>query len=107
MFRCRTPNEEAIVKPKLLVHPSMARTIDNPAEVERLLAAGWVLAKPKPKTRMASRMRTLRSRRREEGWVNLTLWFMAQDLAAVRAARLPGETYSELVVRLVRKQGLL
>lgn len=95
------------MRPKLLVHPSLARTISSPEEVERLLSQGWVLAKPKPKTRMASRMRTLRSRRREEGWVNLTLWFMAQDLAAVRAARLPGETYAELIVRLVRKQGLL
>lgn len=94
------------MKPKLLAHPSHCRTIDSPAEIERLLAMGWVLAAPKPKTKMAKRMRTLRERRGAEGWVNLTLWFEAQDLAAVRAARLPGETYSQLLVRLVNKQGL-
>lgn len=94
------------MKPKYMVHPSQARCIDSPMEQERLAAIGWLIAQVKPRTKMAARMRTLRERRRAEGWVNLTLWFEAQDLAAVRAARLPGETYSQLLVRLVNKQSL-
>ncbi|TDF77714.1 hypothetical protein [Pseudomonas sp. H9] len=93
------------MKSKLLVHPSQARTIDNPVEIERLLSQGWLLAKPKPRTATAKSMRALRTKRRADGWVNLTLWFAAQDLAAVRAARLPGETYAGLLVRLLREQG--
>lgn len=93
-------------KPQYLVHPSQARTIDNPAEAERLLAMGWVLAKPRPKTKMASRMRAMRRARRAEGWAGLTIWLEAQELAAVRAAKHPGETYSQLLMRLVNKQGL-
>lgn len=95
------------MKPKLLVHPSYCRTLDNPVEIERLLSQNWLLASPQPKTTMAKRMRMLRERRRSAGWVNLTLWFEAQDLAAIRATRLPGETYTELIMRLVKKQSLL
>lgn len=69
------------------------------------MSQGWVIAAPKPKTKTAKSMRSLRARRRAEGWVNVTLWFQAPDLAAVRAARLPGETYSQLLVRLVNELG--
>jgi hypothetical protein len=95
------------MKPKLLVHPSQARTIDNPVEQERLLSQGWVLAAPKPKTLMAKRMRTLRARRRAEGWVNLTLWLDAEQAAAVTASQRPGETVVEMLIRLIKKQGSL
>lgn len=95
------------MKPKLLVHPSQARTIASPVEAERLMAQGWVLAKPKPKTSMAERMRSLRARRRAEGWVALTLWVDPEQAAAVKAALLPGETVVEMIIRLVRKQSLL
>lgn len=95
------------MKPKMMVHGSYARTISNPDEVERLLAMGWLLAQPKPKTRMAARMRALNSRRRAEGWTTRTLWFSPEDLAAVQAALLPGESYVELFVRLVRKNSLI
>lgn len=95
------------MKPKMMVHGSMARTISSPEEVERLLSQGWLLAAPKPKTVMAKRMRTLRARRRAEGWVNLTLWLSPEDLAAVRAALTPGETLAEAFVRLAKKQRLL
>lgn len=95
------------MKPKLLVHPSQARTIDNPVEVERLLSQGWVLAAPKPKTVMAKRMRSLRARRRAEGWVNLTLWLDAEQAAAVMASQRPNETVVEMLMRLIKKQGLL
>jgi len=99
--------EDGEMKPKLLVHPSQARTISNPVEVERLLSQGWVLAAPKPKTVMAKRMRSLRARRRAEGWVNLTLWLDAEQAAAVKASQRPSETVVEMLMRLIRKQGLL
>lgn len=95
------------MKPKLLVHPSQARTISNPVEQERLLAQGWVLAAPKPKTEMAKRMRSLRARRRSEGWKVLTLWMSSEDHAAITGTQRPGETVLEMIIRLVRKQGLL
>ena len=95
------------MKPKLLVHPSQARTISNPVEQERLLAQGWLIGVPKPKTVMAKRMRTLRARRRDEGWVNLTLWLDAEQAAAVTASQRPGETVVEMLMRLIKKQGLL
>lgn len=95
------------MKPKLLVHGSYARTIDNPVEIERLLSQGWLLAAPKPKTKTTSRMRKLNSERRAAGWTTRTLWFSSEQLAAVRAARLPGESYAELFMRLVRENSSL
>lgn len=94
------------MKPKLLVHQSYARTIDNPVEVERLLALGWLLGKPKPKTKDAKRMRTLRERRRAEGWVNLTLWVDPEQHAAISAAKHHGESVVELIMRMIKEQGL-
>lgn len=95
------------MKPKLLCHPSLSRTISSPEEVERLLAMGWLLGKQKPRTKMAARMRTLREQRRAAGWVALLLWLPPDQAAAVRAARRPGEDYAGLLIRLVRKQSLL
>lgn len=95
------------MKPKLLCHPSLSRCISSPAEVERLLSQGWVLAAPKPRTRMAKRMRDLRAQRRAAGWVNLTLWVDPEQVAAISAARRPGETVVSLIMRLIKKQGLL
>jgi hypothetical protein len=96
-----------MTKPKMMVHGSYARSISSPEEVERLLAMGWLVAKPKPRTAMAKRMRTLRARRRAEGWQTLLLWMAPEDVAAVKAALLPGESYAELLIRLVQKQSLL
>ncbi|MEZ1837556.1 hypothetical protein QVM62_06805 [Pseudomonas putida] len=95
------------MKPKLLVHPSQARTIGNPVEIERLLGQGWVIAAPKPKTRMAKAMRALRAQRRAAGWTALTLWVSSEDAAAIKATQRPGETVVEMIVRLIRKQSLL
>ncbi|MNY08640.1 hypothetical protein D3C86_1415040 [compost metagenome] len=94
-------------KPKLLVHPSQCRTIDNPVEIERLLSQNWLLAKPRPKTGMAKRMRLLRAHRRAEGWLSLLLWLSPDQAAAVKAALRKNESYAELLIRLVRKQSLL
>ncbi|MDM9552977.1 hypothetical protein V0R52_12695 [Pseudomonas asiatica] len=95
------------MKPKLLVHPSQARTIGNPVEIERLLGMGWVIAAPKAKTRMAKAMRELRAQRRAAGWQSLLLFLPPEQLAMVKAALLQGESYAELLIRLVRKQSLL
>ena len=95
------------MRPKLLAHPSQARTISSPEEVERLLAQGWVLAAPKPKTAMAKAMRTLRARRRAEGWQALLLWVDPEQAAAIAACQRPGETVVQMIIRLVRKQSLL
>ncbi|MHC8354465.1 hypothetical protein ACYZTL_04305 [Pseudomonas sp. LB3P81] len=96
-----------MMKPKMMVHSSLARCITSPEEVERLLNQGWLLAAPKPKTVMAKQMRSLRARRRAEGWQTLLLWLAPEDIAAVKAALLPGESYAELLIRLVQKQSLL
>lgn len=95
------------MKPKMLVHGSYARTITDPVEVERLLAMGWLLAKAKPKTAMATRMRELRAQRRAAGWQSLLLFLPPEDWALVKAAMRHGESYAELLIRLVRKQSLL
>jgi len=91
----------------MMVHPSQARTIDNPVEIERLLAMGWLLAKPKPRTKTAKTMRTLRARRRAEGWQSLLLFLPPDDAAMVKAARRHGEDYAGLLIRLVRQQSLV
>jgi len=95
------------MKPKLLVPRCYARTIDNPVEVDRLLAGDWLIAQPKARTKMASNMRRLNAKRRAEGWTTRTLWFSPEQLAMLKAALLPGETYAELVMRLVIKNSLM
>lgn len=92
------------MRPKLLVHGSQARTINNPEEVERLLSQGWLMAAPKPRTADAKRVRTLRAQRRAAGWLSLYLWLTPEQAAAVRAALLPGESYAELLIRLLEGQ---
>jgi hypothetical protein len=76
-------------------------------EQERLLAQGWLIGTPKSKTVMAKRMRTLRARRRADGWQTLILSLSPEHVLAVKAALLPGESYAELLIRLVQKQSLL
>jgi hypothetical protein len=100
--------EDGEMKTYRLVRRSAVQTILSPEDAERMLQTGdWLIAAPKPRTRMAARMRELNNRRRAEGWTTRTLWFSPDDLAAVRAALLPGETYAELFLRLVRKNSLM
>ena len=95
------------MKPKLLVPRCYARTVDSPTEVDRLLSGDWLLAQPKARTKMAATMRRLNAKRRAEGWTTRTLWFSPEQLAMLKAALLPGETYAELVMRLVIKNSLM
>lgn len=95
-----------MMKPKYLVHGSYARCVSNPVEVERLLSQGWLIAAPKARTREAKRKRELRSQMRANGWRTLLLWLPPDEAALVAAARLPGEGYAALLVRLVKRQCL-
>lgn len=95
------------MRAKLLVHGSQARCISSPQEVERLLSMGWVLAMPAPRTPMATKMRSLRARRRAEGWLSLLLWLPPDQAANVKAALRPNESYADLLTRLVQEQSLI
>lgn len=95
------------MKPKLLVHPSQARTISSPVEQERLLAQGWVLAAPKAKTKDAKRMRSQRQQRRLAGWLSIYFWLSPEEVAAVTAIKRQGESYAALLVRLTKERSLL
>ncbi|MHA6232733.1 hypothetical protein [Pseudomonas fluorescens group sp. PF-69] len=90
-----------------LVRESQVRCIDSPTQAEAMLASDYLLVRPRARGKDAKRMRELNNHRRAEGWTTRTLWFSPMDLAAVRAALLPGETYAELFLRLVRKNSLL
>lgn len=94
------------MRTKMMVHGSQARSISSPEEVERLLAAGWLIAAPKPKTAMAKAMRSLRAKRRAADWRVLTLWVDPQQAAAIAATQRPGESVVEMIMRIIKKQSL-
>ncbi len=97
-----------MMKTYRLVRQSAVQTVLSSDDAERMLATGdWLIAAPKPRTKMAARMRALNNRRRSQGWSTRTLWFSPDDLAAVRAALNPGESFVELFMRLVKKDSLL
>lgn len=93
------------MKPKYLVPQCYARAITSPEEQQRLLANGWVIASPRP-GKAAGRMRRLNSERRAAGWTTRTMWFSPDQLAALKAAKRPGESYADLVMRLVIENSL-
>ena len=95
------------MQPKMLVHPSQARTISSPEEIERLLALGWVFAKPRPKTAMAKRSRGLNAKRRAAGWKTQQIWMTAEQHAAIKSAKRPGESTVGLLMRLIEMESLL
>ena len=91
-----------------LVRQSAVLTVLSPDDAERQLATGdWRMAMPRPRSKTAKTMRELNNRRRAAGWTTRTLWFSPEQLAALKAALLPGETYAELVDRLIRKNSLI
>lgn len=95
------------MKPKLLARRCHVLTVDSPEQVERMLAGDFMLVQVKARTKMAATMRRLNAKRRAEGWTTRTLWFSPEQLAMLKAALLPGETYAELVMRLVIKNSLM
>lgn len=93
------------MKPKMMVHGSLARCISSPEEVERLLSQGWLIGAPKAKSKFAKNVRTLRAKRRDEGWLQIDMWLPPDVIALVKSARLPAESYGALLVRLVKLLG--
>lgn len=94
-----------MMRPKMMVHGSLARCICDPAEQERLLSMGWLFGVAKAKTADAKRMRLSRERRRSEGWLQLELWIPPDVIEALKSARLPSESYGALLVRLIKERG--
>ncbi|WP_141234427.1 hypothetical protein [Pseudomonas sp. Irchel s3b6] len=97
------------MKAFLMARESQVQTILSPADAEQMLATDYLRVVPRPKARGkdAKRMRLLRRQRQAEGWLSLDLWLSPDEVAAVTAIKRPGETYAELLVRLVKERGLL
>ncbi len=93
----------------LMARQSAVVTITSPAQAEQMLSTDYLRVVPRPKSRGkdAKRMRLLRRARLVEGWLSLDLWLSPEDVAAVKAVKRSGESYSALLVRLVKEQGLL
>lgn len=94
------------MKPRLLVHPSQARSITSPEEVERLIAQGWVIATRKSASRAkredAMNKRTKRDQLRADGWLELNFWMSPEAAAVVAAVKQKGESYAACLERLAR-----
>lgn len=86
-----------------LVHPSHARTVLTEAEAQRLRHHGWLeLPDTRPLTRNAAKQRSLRERYKAEGLKRVAFYVpiaIADELAALRQ---PGETMSELLIRVIK-----
>lgn len=86
-----------------LAHPSQVRSVPE-GELDRLLGQGWVEIKPVPSKR-AIIYRKLRQRRKLLGEKRITAYLSAADAEALLAARLPGESVAQLLMRLLRFYG--
>lgn len=97
------------MKAFLLARQSQVVTVLSPTDAEKMLATDYLRVVPRTKAhgKDAKRMRALRRARRVEGWLSLNLWLSPGDVAAVTAAKRRGESYSALLVRLVKERGLL
>ncbi|UVJ45067.1 hypothetical protein NVV94_05655 [Pseudomonas sp. LS1212] len=83
-----------------LAHPSQVREV-GPGDLDRLLAQGWVEIK-KPVNRNARKQRLFRQRRKLLGQKRIAAYLDMADAEALLAARLPGETVAQLLMRLLR-----
>ncbi|MFW0758929.1 hypothetical protein ACN1C3_30165 [Pseudomonas sp. H11T01] len=95
------------MKAKLLVRKSTAHCVSSPTQLEQMLGSGdWLIAAPPARSKSAKNMRLTRERLRSAGWLQLDLWLPPDVIAMVKAAKLPGENYSELFIRLVKTLGI-
>lgn len=92
------------MKPKQLARRCHVLTVDSPEQIERMLAGDFLLVQPKARTKSATRMRKLRAERRDAGWLLLELWADPEQVAAISSALRPGETYLDLLLRLLDEQ---
>lgn len=97
------------MKEFLLTRQSQVVTITSPVQAEQMLATDYLRVMPRSKARGkdAKRMRLLRRARLADGWLSLDLWLSPEDVVAIKAVKRSGESYSALLVRLVRERGLL
>lgn len=93
--------------PVLIAPRSACRELQPGPDLDRYLAGDYLIARPKARTRAAGVMRKTRRQRKAEGWVNLNLWFDAEQAAAIKAAILPGEDYASFVFRMAKLSSLL
>lgn len=84
-----------------MAHPSQVREITSPADIERYLANGWCELK-QPVSQNARKQRLYRQRRKSLGQKRITAYLDNADAEALLAARVPGETVGQLLVRLLR-----
>lgn len=97
------------MKEFLMARQSQVVTITSPVQAEQMLATDYLRVVPRPKARGkdAKRMRLLRRQRQAEGWLSIDLWLAPELVILVTAIKRSGESYSELLVRLVKERGLI
>ncbi|UVJ46219.1 hypothetical protein NVV94_12165 [Pseudomonas sp. LS1212] len=83
-----------------LAHPSQCREV-GPGDLDRLLQQGWVELKGTV-NRNARKQRVFRLRRKALGQKRIAAYLDMADAEALLAARLPGETVAQLLMRLLR-----
>lgn len=84
-----------------LAHPSQCREILSEVDIDRLLAQGWCELK-KPVNQNARKQRLFRQRRKLLGQKRIAAYLDYADAEALLAARLPGESVAQLLMRLLR-----
>lgn len=94
-------------KPKLLAPRNSAREITSEVDAERMLASGsWVLAvvprKPSPATKS---QRKFRRNRIQAGYRRFDVLLPEHVFNALHAQRREGETFAQMVERLIRLSG--
>lgn len=90
-------------KPIVLAPVAHTRTMQPNADTERLLASGsWVqVVKPKKRDAYAKAMDRWRERRKKAGYRQIYIFVPGPVYEAVCAAKREGETFAELLTRLV------
>lgn len=90
------------MKPIKLVHPSHARSIASPDDVERYQRAGWLkIDDAKALNPNAAKQHRYRERARKNGLRQLEVWLPESAFVALKKLQRPGETQAAALVRLL------
>lgn len=89
------------MKEYLLARRGQVYSVTSTAELERRLQQGWMLVQPVARSGRASPMRAMRQKRLTEGWRRLDFSIEPWQAELVDLVRKAGETYSELLTRLL------
>ncbi|WP_104960906.1 hypothetical protein [Pseudomonas sp. XWY-1] len=97
------------MKEFLLARQSQVVSVLSPDDAERMLTSGdYLTVAPRLKPHgNAKRMRLMRRERLAAGWLSVKFWLSPDEAALVKAAKRSGETYVQLLVRLINERGLL